>query len=158
MHMSVFAYISLGMGTSVILLAYLLSPDAKLSLTLLPMVLLLGGIPMLMNVMNRRHVDRMDLRHVKLGKIKDLAKKAIGEQVRISGTVTAVSQQWLNRPNFQVVDPSGEIGVYMFVAPRDKIKGGDQIEVVGTLRWSFGFKKKNKKIWGLQMEKIPALS
>jgi len=157
LHMSVFAYISLGMGTSVILVAYFISPDAKLSLTLLPMLLLLGGIPMLMNIMNRRYVDKMDLRHVKLGKIKDLSKKAIGEQVRISGTVTAVSQQWLNRPKFQVVDPSGEIGVYMFVAPRYNIKDGDQIEVVGTLRWSFGFKKKNKRIWGLQMEKIAVL-
>lgn len=152
--MSVFAYVSLGMATCVTLLAYIVSPDAKLALTMLPMLLLLGGIPMLINVMNRRHIAKLDFHHVKLGKIKDIAQKAIGEQVRISGTIAAVSHQWLNQPNFRVVDPSGEIDVYMFVAPRDRFNCGDQIEVVGTLRGIFGFRKKGKKIWGLQMEKI----
>lgn len=154
MHMSVFAYISLGLAACVTLLAYLVSPDAQLALTLLPMLLILGGIPVLMNIMNRRHVDKLDLCHVKLSRIKDLVKKEIGDQVRISGTVSAVSHKWLNRPKFQVVDPSGEISVHMFVTPHEMIRNGDRIEVVGTLRWTLGFKKKEKKIWGLQIEKI----
>lgn len=154
MHMSVFAYISLGLAACITIMAYLLSPDAQLALTLLPMLLVLGAIPVLMNTLNRRHVDKLDLRHVKPSRIKDLVKKEIGEQVRITGTVTAVSQQWLNRPKFQVVDPSGEIGVHMFVMPRELVRKGDKIEVVGTLRWTFGLKNREKKIWGLQMEKI----
>ncbi len=152
MHMSVFAYISLGMAGIATLLAYFLSADTNLALTMLPMLLLLGGIPALMDVLNRRHVAKLDLRHVKLGKIKDLAKKGIGEQVRISGTIAAVSHKWLNKPKYHVVDHSGEIGVYMFVAPSQSIKCGDQIEVVGTLRRSFG--KKEARLWGLQLEKI----
>ncbi|MDF2570593.1 MAG: hypothetical protein K0R55_2197, partial [Sporomusa sp.] len=54
----------------------------------------------------------------------------------------------------KVVDSSGEISVYMFVAPRDIVRSGDLVEVIGTLRWSFAFRKKEKKIWGLKMEKI----
>ena len=154
MHMSVFAYVSMGVAACITLLAYFMSEDTQLALTMLPMVLLLGGIPALMDVLNRRHVAKLDLRHVKLGKIKDQAKKGIGEQVRISGTIAAISHKWLNRPKYMVIDPSGQIGVYMFVAPRQSIQCGDQIEVVGTLRWSFGFGKKEKKIWGLQLEKI----
>jgi hypothetical protein len=156
--MSVFAYVSLGMAACVTLLAYFMSADAQLALTMLPMVVLLGGIPVLMDKMNRRHVAKLDFRHVKLGRIKDLAKKGIGEQVRISGTIAAISQKWLNRPKIQVVDTSGEIGVYMFVAPKQSIQCGDQIEVVGTLRWNFGFGKKDKRLWGLQLEKISSPS
>ena len=154
MHMSVFAYISLGMAACVTILAYLASPDAELALTLLPMALILGGIPVLMNLMNRRHVEKLDLHHVKLSRIKDLVKKEIGEQVRISGTVAAVSHKWLNRPKFQVMDPTGEIGVHMFVAPHESIRSGDRIEVVGTLRRTFGLKRTDKKIWGLKLEKF----
>ncbi|MBP2634749.1 MAG: putative rane protein [Firmicutes bacterium] len=154
LHMSVFAYVSLGMATCITLLAYFMSEDAQLALTMVPMVVLLGGIPALMDVLNKRHVAKLDLRHVKLGRIKDLAKMGIGEQVRISGTIDAISHKWLNRPKYKVVDSSGEIGVYMFVAPRQSIQCGDQIEVVGTLRWSFGFGKKEKRLWGLQLEKI----
>ncbi|WP_143122589.1 hypothetical protein [Sporomusa acidovorans] len=112
----------------------------------------------MMNVMNRRYINKLDLRHVRKKKIKEVAKKGIGEQVRISGVVTAISNRWLNRPNYHVLDSSGEINVCMFVAPRVSIRCGDQIEVVGTLRWVLGFKKKEKRIWGLQLVKIPSPS
>lgn len=154
MRMSVFAYVSLAMAACTTIMAYFLSADAKLALTMLPMLLLLGGIPALMDVMNRRHVGKLDLRHVKLGRIKDLTKKGIGEQVRICGTIAAISHKWLNKPRYHVVDASGEIGVYMFVPPKQSICCGDQIEVVGTLRWSFGLGKKEKRLWGLTMEKL----
>lgn len=154
MQMSVFAYVSVGMAACVMAMAYFLSADTQLVITMLPMLLLLGGIPVLMNIMNRRHVAKLDLRHVKLGRIKDLGKRGIGEQVRISGTIAAISHKWLNKPKYQVVDASGEIGVCMFVPPNQDIHCGDLIEVVGTLRWSFGFKKREKRLWGLQLEKL----
>ena len=151
MQMSVFAYVSLGLAVCVMVLAYVLSPDASLALSMLPMVLLLGGIPVLINFLNKRHVAKLDLRHVRQSRIKDVLKKEIGDQVRISGIVASVSQRWLNRPHLRVIDSSGEIGVSMFVAPQEHIRCGDEIEVVGTLRWAFGLKKKEKKIWGLQL-------
>ncbi|SDE79614.1 hypothetical protein SPACI_056870 [Sporomusa acidovorans DSM 3132] len=158
MYMSVLAYISLGVALCITILTYFVSPDTGLLFTMLPMLLLLGGIPILMNVMNRRYINKLDLRHVRKKKIKEVAKKGIGEQVRISGVVTAISNRWLNRPNYHVLDSSGEINVCMFVAPRVSIRCGDQIEVVGTLRWVLGFKKKEKRIWGLQLVKIPSPS
>lgn len=158
MHMSVFAYISLGLAACITVLAYFVSPDAKLFFTLLPMLLILGGIPVLTNVMNRRHVNQMDLCHAKPSRIRDLVKREIGEQVCINGTVAAVSHKWLNRPKFHVVDHGKEIGVCMFVAPLENIRCGDQVEVIGTLRWSFGFRKKEKIIWGLKMEKTASSS
>lgn len=154
MHLSVFAYIGFGLAAFITLLAYFMSPDTKLFFTLLPLLLVLGGIPLLMNMLNRRHVEKMGLSHVKLSRIKDLCKREIGEQVRVCGSVSAVSLKWLSRPKIQVVDSSGEIGVYMFVTPQDTIRCGDLVEVIGTLRWSFGFRKKVKIIWGLKMEKM----
>jgi|GEM_PF-5029320 len=155
MRMSMLAYVSLGLAACFTLMAYIVNPDPKVALSMLPMVLVLGAIPWLMNVLDRRHVDSLDLRHVKLSKIKELAKKNIGEQVRIRGTVQSVTNKWLNRPHIKVADDTGAmIGVHMFVVPREEINCGDQIETIGSLRWSFGFSKKEKNIWGLRMERI----
>lgn len=154
MRMSIPAYVSLGLAVCIMILALIVHPDPRLALSMLPMLLVLVGIPWLMGTMNRRHVNSLDLRHVKLSKIKDATQKGIGEQVRIRGTVQKVTNKWLNRPHFQIVDDSGEIGVHMFVAPREDINTGDRVETVGALRWAFGLKKKQKKIWGLKMEKI----
>lgn len=152
---SILAYVSLGLAACMTLLAYMANPDLRTVLTLLPMLLVLGGIPLLFNIMNRRQMDSLDLRHVKLSKIREAVKKGIGAQVRIRGTVHSVSNKWLNRPNFVIKDDTGEVGVLMLVAPLDNIKCGDQIDTVGTLRWSFGLRKRDKKIWGLKMEKVP---
>lgn len=153
-RMSILAYVSLGLAAFVTLLAFFTHPDPKVVLSMLPMLLILAGIPLLMNAMNRRHVDGLDLRHVKLNNIKDAAQKRIGDQVRVRGTVLKVTNKWLNRPHYLIIDDTGEIGVHMFVAPREDINCGDRVETVGSLRWSFGLSKKQKKIWGLQMEKI----
>ena len=154
-RMSILAYISLGLVVLMALLAYLANPGLMTVLTLLPMILVLGGIPLLFNIMNRRQMDSLDLRHVKLSKIREAVKKDIGDQVRIRGTVHSVTNKWLNRPHFVIADDSGEIGVFMLVAPLDNINCGDRIDTVGTLRGSFGLRKRDKKIWGLRMEKIP---
>lgn len=153
-RMSILAYVSLGLAALLTLLAYLANPDPKTVLTMLPMVLVLGGIPLLLNKMNRQHIDNLDLSHVKLRTIREAEKKGIGDQVRIRGTVRSVSNKWLNRPSFVIADDTGEIGVLMLVAPRENINCGDRIEAIGSLRWSFGLKKRDKKIWGLTMEKV----
>jgi len=61
--MSILAYITLGLVVLMALLAYLANPELKTVLTLLPMVLVLGGIPLLLNIMDRREVDKLDLSH-----------------------------------------------------------------------------------------------
>ena len=155
-RISILAYVSMGLAAFITLLAFNLNPDPSIMLMLLPMFLILAGIPYLMNFLNRSYVEGLDLSHVKSSKIKDAIKKGVGDQVRVSGTVHSISNKWLNRPHFQIIDDTGEIGVLMFVAPRDDISCGDRIETIGTLRWSFGLRKKDKQIWGLRMEKVPS--
>jgi len=52
--MSILAYITLGLVVLMALLAYLANPELKTVLTLLPMVLVLGGIPLSSEKRHRR--------------------------------------------------------------------------------------------------------
>lgn len=157
MRMSILTCVSLVLAVCILLLVYIVNPDPRTALSLLPLLAAMAGIPLLMDIMNRRHVAKLDLRHVKLSKIKDAAKKEIGDQVRVRGVVQAVTNKLMNRPHFQIADDTGEIGVHMFIAPCETINSGDRVETVGALRWSFSFRNREKKIWGLRMEKIESL-
>lgn len=156
-RMSILAYVTLGLAACITLLVYIVNPDPMVALSMLPLLVVLAGIPLLMEAMNRRHVDKLDLRHVKLSKIKDARQKAIGDQVRIRGTVQAVTNKWMNKPHYQIADDTGEIGVHMFIAPCEDINSGDLVETIGALRWSFNIRNKELKIWGLTMKKIESL-
>jgi hypothetical protein len=150
--MSIPAYVSFGLAIIIVLFTYLLNKDLKFLLTAMPMLLVLLGVPMILNEMNRRHMDKIDIRSFKFYSIKDLTVIETGDPVRIRGTVEEISLKWLNRPNFQINDESGRIGVFMFWAPREDIKLGDRIEVAGSLRMS-GLAKKKGRLWGIKIEK-----
>ncbi|MDD4238905.1 MAG: hypothetical protein PHT62_10200 [Desulfotomaculaceae bacterium] len=152
MRMSVPAWISLGLATVVVVFSYAINPDPGLLRTALPMLVLLAAIPLILNQMNMRQSDRVDMRDFKLYQIGDLAKLGAGTPVRLQGIVDATALKWLNRPNFQLSDKSGGIRVYMFAAPRENIKIGDRVDVAGNLRF-FG-RKKEKVIWGVRIQKI----
>jgi cytochrome c-type biogenesis protein CcmE len=152
MRVSMLAYISLGIATVMVLVAYALNPDTGFLLTALPMLAVLVAVPLLLNVMNRRHADKIDVRAIKKYRIMDLARLKAGTEVRTRGIVKKASFKWLNRPYFIVNDQTGTVGVIMFAAPREDIKPGDSIEVVGSLR-TFGLSKE-KKIWGVKLIKL----
>jgi len=152
LRMSIPAYVSFGLAIIIVLFTYLLNKDLKFLLTAMPMLLVLLGVPMILTEMNRRHMDKIDIRSFKFYSIKDLTVIETGDPVRIRGTVEAISLKWLNRPNFQINDGSGRIGVFMFWAPREDIKLGDRIEVAGSLRMS-GLANKKRKLWGIKIEK-----
>jgi len=151
MRMSVPAYISLGLATVLVIFSYAVNPDPALLRTALPMLGLLVAIPLIINYMNMRQADRVDMRDFKLYKIGGLAKLGAGTPVRLQGAVEAISLKWLNRPSFQLNDGSGKIRVFMFAAPRENIKIGDRVEVAGNLR-SFGVKKE-RTVWGVRIQK-----
>lgn len=151
MRMSVPAWISLGLATVLVVFSYAVNPDPALLSTTLPMLGLLLAIPLILNYMNMRQADRVDMRDYKLYPINGLTKLGAGTPVRLRGTVEAASLKWLNRPNFRLNDGSGTIRVFMFAAPRENIKVGDQVEAVGNLR-SFGLKKE-RTIWGVRIQK-----
>lgn len=150
--MSIPAYISLGIGIIFVAFTFMLSRDTRFLLTALPMVLVLLAVPLLLGLMNRRHTDKVDIGDYKYFKIKDLASIRAGEPVRIRGTIESASLKWLNRPNFRINDGTGEIGVFMFWAPREDIKPGDKVEAAGSLRVG---PTKKQNIWGVKMAKMP---
>jgi hypothetical protein len=146
------AYASLGIATIMVLVTYALNPDTGFLLTVIPMLLVLLLVPLGLNAMNRRQADKVDMGAVKKYRIIDLARLSSGSGVRVRGTIEKASFKWLNRPYYLVNDQTGTVGVIMFAAPRENIKLGDRIEVVGSLR-SFGLSKE-RKIWGVKMNKL----
>jgi hypothetical protein len=152
MRMSVPAWISLGLATVLVIFSYAVNPDPATLRTALPMLGLLAAIPLILNYMNMRQADRVDMRDFKLYKIGDLVRLEAGTPVRLQGTVEATALKWLNRPNFQLNDKSGKIRVYMFAAPRENIKIGDRVEAAGNLR-SFG-RKRERIVMGVKIQKL----
>jgi hypothetical protein len=57
----------------------------------------------------------------------------VGQIVRVEGVVERVYFQFLNRPQYLVADRSGEISVKMFTTPRERVKKGDVVEVLGMI-------------------------
>lgn len=151
MRMSIPVYICLGMSIVFVAFSYALGRDTQFLITALPMVLVLLAVPLGLGIMNRRHTDQVRFGDYKHFKIKDLPSMRAGEPVRIRGTVKTASMKWLNRPNFRISDGTGEIGVFMFWAPREDIHPGDKVEAAGSLRVG---PTKKQTIWGVKMAKI----
>lgn len=152
MRMSILAYFSLGICIFFVAFTYALGRDTKFLLTALPMILILLAVPLSLSYMNRRHTDQVDFGDYKYFKIKDLPSIRAGEPVRIRGTIKTASMKWLNRPNFRISDGTGEIGVFMFWAPREDINPGDKVEAAGSLRVG---PTRKQSIWGIKMAKMP---
>jgi hypothetical protein len=152
MRLSVPAYFCLIFATVLILITYALNPDPAFLRTVLPMLAVLAGVPMLLNVLNRRQAESVNMDSFNLYSIKDLSRLNLGDPVRLRGKVEAMSLKWLNRPHFRIDDGSGKIGVMLFAATHEDIKPGDTIEAAGTLR-NIG-KSKEKKIFGVRVIKL----
>lgn len=152
MRMSILAYFSLGICIFFVAFTYALGRDPQFLLKTLPMLLVLLGVPLALSYMNRRHTDQVDFGDYKYFKIKDLPSIRAGEPVRIRGTIKTASMKWLNRPNFRISDGTGEIGVFMFWAPREDINPGDKVEAAGSLRVG---PTRKQSIWGIKMAKMP---
>lgn len=150
--MSILAYFSLGICIFFVAFTYALGRDPQFLLKTLPMLLVLLGVPLALSYMNRRHTDQVDFGDYKYFKIKDLPSIRAGEPVRIRGTIKTASMKWLNRPNFRISDGTGEIGVFMFWAPREDINPGDKVEAAGSLRVG---PTRKQSIWGIKMAKMP---
>jgi hypothetical protein len=152
MRMSVPAYFCLIFATTLILFTFALNRDPSFLLAALPMLAVLAGVPIILNMMNRRQAESINMENFKLYSIKDLSRLNPGDPVRLRGRVEALSLKWLNRPHFRIDDGSGKIGVMLFAAAHEDIKPGDTIEAAGTLR-SLG-KSREKKVFGVRVVKL----
>jgi len=152
MRMSVPAYFCLIFATALILFTFALNRDPSFLLAALPMLAVLAGVPIILNMMNRRQAESINMENFKLYSIKDLSRLNPGDPVRLRGKVEALSLKWLIRPYFRIDDGSGKVGVMLFAAAHEDIKPGDTIEAAGTLR-NFG-KSREKKVFGVRVVKL----
>ena len=116
--------------------AYWTSRSAVLLLFGIPMVIGLAVIPLLLRHMSQSQYESLvptfESEAVKV-RIKAINMNMIGKPVRVEGVVEQIRFGFLDRPQFVVADKSGEISVKMFTAPREKIRKGDIVEVLGTV-------------------------
>jgi RecJ-like exonuclease len=122
--------------TIVIIITVVYTGDRSLLYWGIPTLFLLLIIPLALNYMSQREyaelepVYRSQAKNVRIVMINE---NMVGQIVRIEGVVERVYFQFLNRPQFLVADRSGEISVKMFTTPKEKIKKGDVVEVLGQI-------------------------
>ncbi|WP_421908516.1 nucleotide-binding protein [Methanolacinia petrolearia] len=66
-------------------------------------------------------------------KIKMINPSSIGNVVRIEGVVERALFKFLNRPQYDVADRTGEISVKMFTSPKEDVDTEDYVEVYGQI-------------------------
>lgn len=122
---------------TLILIAYLiLSGDWRNFLWGIASVIFLVILAAGLNYMSQRqYADLVPFyeQEAKKTSIKAINLGMMNKPVRIEGVVERVHFSWLNRPQFQVADRTGEISVKMFTNPSEKIKKGDVVEVLGSV-------------------------
>jgi hypothetical protein len=123
--------------------AVILSGDYSILYWGIPTLILLLVIPMGLNYLSQSEYAGLEPvyeKEAKTVRIRLINLGMLGQPVRIEGVVERTYFQFLNRPQYLVADRSGEISVKMFTNPREKIKEGDVVEVLGLVikRYFFG--------------------
>ncbi|MDK2974195.1 MAG: hypothetical protein PWP08_566 [Methanofollis sp.] len=122
--------------TIVVLATFFVTSDRSILIWGIPTIILLFVIPMALNYMSQRQYA--DLIPVYEQEAKDYRIKAInidmlGKPVRVRGVVERSMFRFLNRPQYVVADKSGAISVKMFTTPREDVREGDIVEVLGLI-------------------------
>jgi hypothetical protein len=119
-----------------LILAFLMSGSTILLLYGIPMIIALAAIPVLLRHMSQSQYEALLPTYeseAQKVRIKAINMNMVGKPVRVEGVVERVSFDFLDRPQYLVADRSGEISVKMFTAPREKVRKGDIVEVLGTV-------------------------
>ncbi|PKL60812.1 MAG: nucleotide-binding protein [Methanomicrobiales archaeon HGW-Methanomicrobiales-4] len=101
-----------------------------------PTLVLLLIIPMILTYMSQKEYEGLipvyeaEARGVK---IREINEKMISKPVKLEGLVEEVRFRSLNRPHFIIADRTGTIPVKMFTSPREDIRPGDVVEVLGQV-------------------------
>jgi hypothetical protein len=131
LHIAVFAFFAL------FLLWYLVATkEFRVLIWAGPTLVFLLLIPMLLTYMSQKEYEglvplyEVEARTVRVREITD---KMISKPVRIEGLVEETRFKFLNRPHFIIADRTGSIPIKMFTAPREDIRTGDIVEVLGQV-------------------------
>lgn len=122
--------------TLIFIFTFLYTGDRSLLIWGIPTLFMLLIIPLVLNYMSQRQYQELEPIYRSQAKdirIRLINESMVGKIVRIEGVVERVYFQFLNRPQYLVADRSGEISVKMFTSPREKVKKGDIVEVLGMI-------------------------
>ncbi|MFH0968259.1 MAG: nucleotide-binding protein [Methanobacteriota archaeon] len=101
-----------------------------------PTLVLLLAIPMLLNYMSQKEYEGLipvyeaEARSIK---IREINESMISKPVKLEALVEEVRFRSLNRPHFIVADRTGTIPVKMFTTPREDVRPGDVVEILGQV-------------------------
>jgi len=122
---------------TIILFAYVIVTGSwSLLVWGIPTLVLLFCIPIALNYISQQEYrDLVPIyeEQARPVRIKTINDGMLGEVVRIDGVVERVHFRYLNRPQYLVADKSGEISVKMFTSPREEIREGDVVVVLGQI-------------------------
>jgi RecJ-like exonuclease len=122
--------------TLIFIFTFLYTGDRSLMIWGIPTLFMLLIIPLALNYMSQKEyaeLEPMYRSQAKTVRIVMINESMIGQIVRVEGVVERVYFQFLNRPQYLVADRSGEISVKMFTTPRERVKKGDVVEVLGMI-------------------------
>jgi hypothetical protein len=122
--------------TLILIFTFLYTGDRSLLIWGIPTLFMLLVIPLVLNYMSQKQyqdLEPMYRSQAKTIRIVMINESMIGQIVRVEGVVERVYFQFLNRPQYLVADRSGEISVKMFTSPRERVKKGDIVEVLGMI-------------------------
>jgi hypothetical protein len=131
LHLGVFGFFAL------FLLWYIIQTGEFRTLVwAVPTLILLLIIPMALNYMSQKEYEDLTPLYeaeARTLKIREINEKMKSKPVRFEGLVEEVRFRALNRPHFIVSDRTGTIPVKMFTTPREDIRPGDIVEVLGQV-------------------------
>ncbi len=131
--------VQIGLVTTLtlILIAYvILTGDYGFLIWAVPILVMLLVIPSALNYMSQSQYDDLipyyeaEAVPVRLATIRP---NDIGKIVRVEGVVERTLFKSLNRPQYLVADKSGEMSVKMFTTPKENIKKGDVVVILGQV-------------------------
>jgi hypothetical protein len=102
----------------------------------IPTLFMLLIIPLVLNYMSQKEYEDLEpvyRNEAKNVRIRMINESMVGQVVRVEGVVERIYFQFLNRPQYLVADRTGEISVKMFTSPKQSVKKGDVVEVLGTI-------------------------
>lgn len=131
LHLAVFGFFALFLAWYI-----LVTGEFRILIWAAPTLVFLLIIPMLLNYMSQKEYEGLipvyeaEARSIK---VRDISDRMISKPVRLEAVVEEVRFRYLNRPHFIVGDRTGSIPVKMFTTPREDIRPGDVVEVLGQV-------------------------
>jgi len=141
-----------------LIFAYSVSGSSLLLLLGIPMLVALAAIPMVLRHMSQSHYEALIPTYEKDAqkvRIKSINLNMVGKPVRVEGVVERIYFSFLDRPQFLVADRSGEISVKMFTAPKEDVRKGDIVDVLGTVMKRYVLTGQDAVINCVSIRKVP---